>query len=283
MKRLFSATVVRIGMLCPAMALVSCSDSTPLKARKMPLSEVAYLMDRSDSIERGDGAACASVRGTLLAALTEREPFGKGQALDGVGASVYQNDTVTLQLWGTADAALRGSTKLLGQGQLERAPGAMEDFEVMLKKRDIRAAKVAGDLEAACRAAATPQKLSPIYSAAAELAGALRNNCVANRECLLIVHSDLVETEEPKLAKAVAGIRKGQLKAEKIGALPPPIDLGGTISVLVCGYGASTDVVGEPERQEILRLWKDKVFSNPRRWVQQAYCPAPRAGGAPTR
>jgi hypothetical protein len=280
----------RFGAILPFCAVgllvvpAACSAGAPQTARKQPLSHIAYLMDRSDSIERGDGAACAAVRGGVLAALTELDPFGKGQALEGVSATVYQNERVTVQLWGTADASLRGSTKLLGEGTLEPPSGGMEDFVRIVKMREIRAAKVASELEAKCRADAKPQKLSPIYSAVVELVGSLRNSCAANRECLLIIQSDLVETEEPGLARAVAGIRKGQLKVEKATGLPAPIDLGGTISVFVCGYGASTDVTNATQRQEILRLWKDKVFSGAKRFVQQASCPTPpSAAAAPSR
>ncbi len=252
---------------------VSCdSDTSSETPRRRPLSHVTYVMDRSDGLEKGDGAGCASVRGIVVAALTEQDPFGKGQVLDGVGENVYQHDPVILRLWGTADLTERGTPLLLGQRKFE-PPAGFEDIEQTLKRRELRASEFGADLEQECRVAAQPQRTSPIYSVLHAVVGDLRNSCPPERECLLVIHSDLGETEEPGLKTAVSAVAKGASADSTTADLPPPIDLGGSISVFVCGYGTSTDVIRESARAEIVRLWKDRVLVNPRRWVQQPQCP----------
>jgi len=260
---------VAAGMLILS---ASCGDSSEVDRRR-PLSHIAYVMDRSDGLEKGDGAGCASVRGVVVAALTEQDPFRKDQALEGVGEDVYQRDPVILRLWGTADLTQRGTPLLLGERKFEPHSGSMEDFGQTLKKRELRAAKLGAELEQECGNAAQPQRTSPIYSVLNAVVGDLRNSCPQEKECLLVIHSDLGETEEPGLKAAVSAVSKGSTANAVTAGLPAPIDLGGSISVFVCGYGTSTDVIRESARAEIVRLWKDKVLVNPRRWVQQPQCP----------
>ena len=258
---------------------LSC-DTSSEAPRRLPLAHVAYVMDRSDGLEKGDGAGCTSVRGIVVAALTEQDPFGKGQALDGVGENVYQHDPVILRLWGTADLAQRGTPLLLAERKFEPRSGSMEDIEKTLRRRKLRAAEFGAELEQECRAAAQPQRTSPIYSVLLAVVGDLRNSCVPEKECLLVIHSDLGETEESGLKTAVSAVAKGASADPTTSGLPPPIDLGGSISIFACGYGTSTDVIHESARAEIVQLWKERILVNPRRWVQQPQCPVGAASDA---
>jgi hypothetical protein len=257
----------------------SCGAS-PEAPRRRPLSHIAYVMDRSDGLERGDGAGCSSVRSVVVAALTEQDPFRRDQALEGVGEDIYQQDPVVLQLWGTADVTQRGTPLLLGERTFEPHSASMEDFARILKLRELRAATIGAELEQECRHAAQPQHTSPIYSVLAAVVGGLRNSCPSGRECLLVIHSDLGETEELGIKLAVTAVAKGGSVDGLTARLPPPIDLGGSISVFVCGYGTSTDVVDEPARLEIVHLWKEKILVNPRRWVEQPQCPVGQVPGS---
>jgi len=256
--------------------LAACGQQGGATPVRQQTAKIAIVTDRSDGYERGDGAACAAVATLVTAALSEQSPFGRGDLLGGLGNNIDRNDPTVVELWGTGDRAMPGTPLRLAEGRLER-PLGLEDYDATVLQRKRRAEGVAANFSTACMEAAIPQPVSPIYSAVRAAVSSLEASCTGNQECLLILQSDLVETFEPGLRSHVTAIHR---RIPRPGAaLPEPIDLRGTISVFLCGLAASTDVVPEAQRREIVALWRKHILIQPKRWVEQALCPGYRPQG----
>lgn len=236
-------------------------------------AKIAIVTDRSDGIERGDGAACAAVATLARAALAEESPFGPDEALAGLGNNLDRNEPTAIELWGTASMEVRGTPLRLAEGRLERSHG-IEDYDATVLQRRRRADAIAQRFGDECERAAGVHPVSPIYSALLAAVASLKNDCPPASECLLILQSDLVETVEPGLTASVRSTLRSRPSSGQ--ALPAPIDLENRISVFFCGIAASTDVVSEAQRAQIVSLWRDKVLIHAERWVEQPLCPGYR-------
>lgn len=248
-------------------------------APRRALGAIAIVTDRSFSIEKGNGAACAAVTETVGQALNQQSLFQEGAPLGVVGHALgHWERPVTLKVWGTADSSQPGTPVSLGSELTFALPeppfGLPDEEKAVIRSRRVKL--FLPQVRDACLAQAKPQKVSPVYSAIRAAVSSLRNACPQTSECLLVIQSDLVETQEPALAAAVAATRKGQPTAQ--AGLPAPIDLENRISVLLCGYGQGTDVISERGREALLALWQKRVLQNAARFVSQLQCPGYAAG-----
>lgn len=240
-------------------------------------SQFAFASDRSSSIEHGGGEACNAVATTMESLLGGTGIFGAGGTLSGLKMTRGQS---TFKLFATPSAELPEKPVAVWEGSqttvelgLEMTPADRK--EIYIKKDK----EIADELRKTCQLYAIKQEVSPIYATVKAAAEHLRNICAApGMECLLVIQSDFIETQEPSLVRYVKAIKKG--KGEPTGDIStPPIDLGGNVSVLACGSGASSDSDwSTAAREQVLTLWKDKILTNPKRWASQATCP----GYAPT-
>jgi hypothetical protein len=205
--------------------------------------------------------------------LTSQGIFARGGALDGLGHDIDRPDPVFVELWGTASDSAPATPLSIGGRELRMPTSVLEDVDALMKQRQRRAADLAQAIESQCRAQAKPQRVSPLYSALLAAVGSLKNNCPSSSECVLIVQSDLKETKESGVTAAVESLARGRAAAAPGRVLPPPIDLEKRISVFVCGYGASTEVVSERARGAIVKFWRDRVLVNAKHWAEQSICP----------
>lgn len=235
------------------------------------LGRAAIVTDRSGSVEKGDGASCQAVGRLTGDMLSARGLFAPGGPLASVSHDVERESAVAVELWGTASDATPGTPVQMGEEPFRFVAGVMEDPEAMLGPRNKKAAAVAQAAEARCKQHARPQGTSPLYSALAAAVGSLLNNCPQGDECLLVIQSDLKETREPGLRSAIDNVSKGRPPGS--APLPVALDLGGRVSVLLCGYGASTDVLSEQARRAVVTFWKERILVHHERWVEQSLCP----------
>lgn len=259
-------------------AIVVLAVAAPHAEARQQLGRVAIVSDRSDSIERksaagaSDGAACAAVRTFALASLTEGELFRKGELLAGLGHdSNRPDDPVAIDFWLTAAASDRGTPPYKSY-TLELELKQFAEGAFVTGQRNKKAGEIVDRLTADCTAGAVQQNISPLYSVLTQAVSSLLNGCPANRECLLMIQSDLAETVDPAVKKATDRILKGGTLGKPTG-LPSPIDLKGRVSVFVCGYGVSRQVVSEQRRTDLVRFWRDNLLINSKRWEQQSQCP----------
>lgn len=235
-------------------------------------AHVVIVTDRSGTIERKNGAACNAVATMVYDVLTS-EPgslFAEGAALGGL-AIQKKKSSVSVLATG-ADATPRVPVEIVSVVS-PKVDINMGTPPAVAKEQTAEALKeIRTKVFEACMKEAVPQKTSPIYAAAKAGAERLRNLCMAaDSECLLIVQSDLEETDETTLAKAVQASGAG--KPLPKAALPSGLEFGGTISVFVCGIGQSSSSSKQVNKDRIVELWKQQIFSGAKRFVVQSQCP----------
>jgi len=224
---------------------VSAAQAT---ATQVP--HVAFVVDRSDGIERGDGAACGAVR-TLLG-----RTFERGHPL----SVAWRAGASRLSILGTADAVSGGTLEILSTTLPTRGPRALDEPETTRQKQRLAQSAFLKAATDACLARAQPQKTSPIYSGVRTAVQWLKNQIGGSDSSgLLIIQSDLQETHEKALVDALK-------EARRPTGRPPDaalrLDLGGRISVYACGLGDTSDRSQAMDREIIKTVWQKGVFAN---------------------
>ncbi len=244
-------------------ALAGCAR-TPAE----PVTHVAVVTDRSNSIVRGDGSACRAVRRLVQLAVRREGPFAGTHVTGGLSR---------IRIFGTPDARTPGVPRTLLDAF--RVPSMPAGFEAVEHKRRRHEQEVQAALErvhAACLRYATQENASPVYAAVKAAADWLHTEISADpaAEGLLVIQSDLVETHERPVAAAVRAIARGE-RPPAPEALRPAygIDLRGRIGVFVCGVGLGTDVQQEAARARIVALWREAILLHPRTWRVESTCP----------
>lgn len=248
--------------------MTACPPPPP--SEKPPVTHVAIVTDRSDSIERGDGAACNAIEKIVVSLVERSGVFGSGNALANLPLRSGESQ---LFLFGTADAASPGVPKQLESVILPgREKRGLEELPEDPNKRK----QIADTLATACRRNSEPaQKVSPIYGAVKAAVERLKVLCEhPATECLLIVQSDLMETGEASIRDVVK-----KLTSAKGDTVPGDVDktyainLDQRISVYVCGTAEGKDVQQEKPRAQVLKLWQEHLLKNAKRWSAEASCP----------
>lgn len=248
------------------------TSSTPPATGAAPAAHLAVVTDRSDSIERKDGAACNAVR-----TMVEHALFRPAGSLFAPGARLHSLSLTpgssSVEVSATASVDTPRVPAAVYSGVLKRVTISMETPAEVAKRQVENANRaMVEEVGVSCQRTATQQGLSPVYDAVKAAASRLTNLCAAGEaECLLIVQSDLVETVEPTLKKAVDALRKNP--AAPLSDSLPTVDLQSHVTVLTCGSGQSSERLSSASREAIRAMWRDRVVVNPRSWVEQDQCP----------
>jgi len=237
-----------------------------------PVTHVAVVTDRSDSIERGDGLACRAVRALVESAVRREGPFS-GLHVRGGRSRV--------QVFGTPDASTPGVPKvLLDPFRVPSLPWGMEGREAKRRRFEAEVADLLDRVETACRSVATRERTSPIYTAVKAAVGWLTVQMEEPDDGVLVLQSDLVETHEKPIAGAIRAFARGGTPDLETLRRGYGLDLGGRIGVFVCGVSLGTDIQDERARSRVVDMWRQSLLVNARWWRVQPTCPGYGPQGA---
>ena len=194
---------------------------------------VAILLDRSDSMEDGQKSSCPAME------LLVRRAF----ALPGV------TDESQIQAFMSGNS-VGEQVPLLGAAI--RVPvlegGEMEMKDTMMINAAIRGAR------ASCDAGMTQLNTSPLYHSVVGVLKVMQVSwgCSASQPCTLEIRSDLAETDNAQIVKALKASGKSQVAL--IAGLPV-VDTG-SVEVQVCGTGQSSQKITSAQAEAIEAAWE---------------------------
>jgi len=265
----------RVRAIAAQLLLVAaaCSERVPPKGTSTPeptvvsapatggpILHVALVTDRSDSIEHGDGVACATVE-KLLRNVIETPGMAPGRT--------------TFSVFATADAATPGLPKSLGELKYPKEKAGMRGREAARRAEVEAVSAFFSEVRKRCDQNATSQKRSPVYGAVKAAIDDLMERIEApGHEGLLLIQSDMVDNFEESLRIAIAKV---------IGKKPPArpftdlkkslgIDLKNKITVRICGAGQGTDAQQEAPRTRLMKLWEENIFLNAKTFHAKSKC-----------
>lgn len=219
----------------------------------LPMHAAAIVVDRSDSIEEGDGSSCAAVDGIVAAELSRGD--------------VDVRSTLAVWATGDRDTAL-APVRIAAPVPVPVAGSLIESDRVVARAR--QAAR--DEIGAACRSAVTLARRSPIVNAVDAAARSLHDSgCGDADACTLWVISDLQETE---YAPLVSLIRPGGEPSAPLTT----IDATG-LEVRACGYASTRGTLEgalTPELRDRTEAAWARILVGARRFRLEPGCPAAR-------